>query len=200
MPWLVKIWQVISCAKSMHHLETRLLWQLKLTGGFVSTCDVFNCLFPLNVQNEIQLLSRVFCYSWLVCLSGFWLRNAPLVKVENPISDGIVFVFHLAWCARELESLECFWPYFIAVRSCISMFTLFGWFCFVVVVFFFLISWSRTYFNLCGLFVHVCKIWDNDLTYPIRFDQINHSIKELKNSFSNETFAAKYDSVLSRTP
>ena len=29
--------------------------------SFVSTCDVFNCLFPLNVQNEIQLLSRVFC-------------------------------------------------------------------------------------------------------------------------------------------
>ena len=88
--------------------------------SFVSTCDVFNCLFPLNVQNEIKLLSRVFCYSWLVCLSGFWLRNAPLVKVENPISDGIVFVFHLAWCARGLQSLERFWPYFIAVRSCIS--------------------------------------------------------------------------------
>ena len=24
--------------------------------SFVSTCDVFHCLFPLNVQNEIQLL------------------------------------------------------------------------------------------------------------------------------------------------
>ena len=46
--------------------------------SFVSTCDVFNCLFPLNVQNEIQLLSRVFCYSWLVCLLGFWLRNTSL--------------------------------------------------------------------------------------------------------------------------
>ena len=43
--------------------------------GFVSTCDVFNCLFPLDVQNEIQPLSEVFCYSWLVCLLGFWLRN-----------------------------------------------------------------------------------------------------------------------------
>ena len=54
-------------------------------------------LFPLGVQNEIQLLSRVFCYSWLVCLLGFWLRNAPLVKViGNPISVCIVFVFHLA--------------------------------------------------------------------------------------------------------
>ena len=69
---------------------------------FVSTCDVFNCLFPLNVQNEIQLLSRVLCYSWLVCLLGFWLRNTSLVKVANPISDGIVFVFHLAWCVRGL--------------------------------------------------------------------------------------------------
>ena len=63
----------------------------------LSTCDVFNCLFPRNiVQNEIQLLSRVFCYSWLVCLSGCWSRNTSLVKVGNPISDGIVFVFHLA--------------------------------------------------------------------------------------------------------
>ena len=32
----------------------------------------------------IQLLSTVFCYSWLVCLLGFWLRNASLVKVGNP--------------------------------------------------------------------------------------------------------------------
>ena len=36
--------------------------------SFVSTCDVFNCLFPLDVQNEIQLLSRFFCNSWLDCL------------------------------------------------------------------------------------------------------------------------------------
>ena len=63
--------------------------------SFVSTCDFFNCPFPLDVQNEIQLLSEVFCYSWLVCLLGFWLRNTSLVKVGNPISDGIVFVFIL---------------------------------------------------------------------------------------------------------
>ena len=29
--------------------------------SFASTCDVFNCLFPLDVQNEIQLLSGVCC-------------------------------------------------------------------------------------------------------------------------------------------
>ena len=96
MLWLVKISQVSSCGKFMQHLESCLLcidswrWQ-----SFVSTCDVFNCLFPLDVQNEIQLLLGVFCYSWLVCLLGFWLRNTSLVRVGNPISDGIVFVFTL---------------------------------------------------------------------------------------------------------
>ena len=119
MLWLVKIWQVSSCGKFMQHLETCLLsgdswsWQ-----SFVSTCVVFNCLFPLNIlQNEIQLLSRVFCYSWLVCLSGFWLRNTSLVKVGNPISDGIAFVFYLAWCVRRLKSLERFLPYLIVFSA-----------------------------------------------------------------------------------
>ena len=79
-------------------------WNL-FTLSFVSTCDVVNCLFPLNiVQNEIQLLSRVFCYSWPICLSGFWSRNTSLVKVRNPILDGIVFVFHLVWCKRVEKS------------------------------------------------------------------------------------------------
>ena len=50
--------------------------------SFLSTCDVFNYLFPLDVQNEMQLLSRVFCYSWLVCLLDFWLINASLVKIQ----------------------------------------------------------------------------------------------------------------------
>ena len=63
--------------------------------SLVSTCDVFNCLFPLDVQNAIQLLSGVSSYSWLVCLLGFWSRNTSLVKVGNQISDGIVFVFTL---------------------------------------------------------------------------------------------------------
>ena len=68
--------------------------------SFLSTCYVFNCLFPLDIQNEIQLLSRVFCYPWLVCwlFFFFWMRDASLVKGGNPISDGIVFVFQLAWC------------------------------------------------------------------------------------------------------
>ena len=70
---------------------------------FVSTYNVFNSLFSLHVQNEIQLLSGVFCSSWLV---GFWLRNTSLVKVGNPISDGIIFFFHLAWYVRVAEKSD----------------------------------------------------------------------------------------------
>ena len=57
----------------------------------MSSCDVLNGFFLLGVQNEIQLLSRLFCNSWLVCLLRFMLTNAPAVKViGNPISDAIV--------------------------------------------------------------------------------------------------------------
>ena len=93
MLWLLKIWQMSSRGKFMQHLEACLLWQLKLT----KFCVSLRCL---DVQNEleIQLLSKVFCYSWLVCLLGFWLRSTSLVKVGNPISDGLVFVFHLRPC------------------------------------------------------------------------------------------------------
>ena len=86
--------------------------------SFVSTCDVFNCLFPLDVQNEIQLLSGVFRYSWLVCLLDFWLRNRSLVKVGNPISDDIVFVFYLAWWVKRVEKSEAILA--LLDRSCIS--------------------------------------------------------------------------------
>ena len=75
--------------------------------SFGSSCDVFNCLFLLDVQNEIQLLSRFFCNSWLDCLLRFWLRNAPHVTViGNPISDAIVFKTELtqfAWGVRGLK-------------------------------------------------------------------------------------------------
>ena len=112
MLWLVKIWK-------KKYAVSWNLFPLTAEAGSV-WCDFFNCLFPLDVQNEKQPLSRVHCYSWLVCLMGFWLRNASLVEVGNPISDGIVFVFHLAWCVRGLQSLKRYWPYLIPFRSCIS--------------------------------------------------------------------------------
>ena len=92
--------------------------------SFASTCNVFNCIFTLDVHNEIQLLSGVFCYSWLVSLLGIWLRNTSLVKVWNPISDGIVFVFYLAWCVKGLKSLKRYWHYLIPSRAASRMVSL----------------------------------------------------------------------------
>ena len=78
--------------RKIHAASGNLLTDSWSWQSFVSSCDVLNCLLPRDVQNEIQLLSRLFCNSWLVCLLRFLLTNAPLVKViGNPISDGIVF-------------------------------------------------------------------------------------------------------------
>ena len=75
----------------MQHLETCLL--MAEADRVLCQLGMFLTVFLLlDVRNEIQLLSRFFFISWLVCLLHFWLRNAPLVKViGNPISDGIVF-------------------------------------------------------------------------------------------------------------
>ena len=91
--------------------EDRVLCQLVFF-LFVLICFFvfFSVFFSQDVQNEILLLSAVFCHSWLVCLLSFWLRNTSLVNVGNPISYGIVFVFHLAWCVRGLKSLKQYWP------------------------------------------------------------------------------------------
>ena len=37
---------------------------------FLCHLDVFTCLFALDLQNEIQLLSTFFCYFWLAWLSS----------------------------------------------------------------------------------------------------------------------------------
>ena len=82
---------------------------------------IFLTVFFLSMYKmKYSCYQESSCYSWLVCLLGFWLRNAPLDKVGNPISDGIASVFHLAWCVREFKSPKRFWPYLIAFRSCIS--------------------------------------------------------------------------------
>ena len=106
MLWLVKIWQVRSCVKFMQHILKFDCFDSWSWQSFESTCDVFDCRFPLDVQNEIQLLLLM-----AGLFIGFLLRNASLVKADNPISDGIVFVLHLAWCVRESWRLKRSLPY-----------------------------------------------------------------------------------------
>ena len=96
MLWLVKIWQVSSCGKFCSILKL----------VYFAEADRVLC--------QLVMFLTVFfhwMYKWLVCLLVFWLKNTSLVNVGNPISDGIVFVFHLAGCVRGLKSLKRFWPY-----------------------------------------------------------------------------------------
>ena len=92
-----------------------------LTGEFMRKIYAASCnLFTLTTEADrvlCQLLMfltvffhwmykmKYSCYQESSVIHGwfvYWLRNAPLVKVGNPVSDGIVFVFHLAGYVREL--------------------------------------------------------------------------------------------------
>ena len=50
--------------------------------SFLLPCDVFNCLFLLDVRNEIQLLSRFFCNSWLAIIEK--LKHRVVHFTQNP--------------------------------------------------------------------------------------------------------------------
>ena len=52
------------------------------------------------------------------------LESCLLLKVGIPFSDGIVFVFHLSWCVRGLQSLKRYWPYLISFRAASRMVSL----------------------------------------------------------------------------
>ena len=89
----------------LQQLETCLLWQLKLT-EFCVNLWCFLMSFPTGcikwntaAINSLLLFMAVF-------LLNFWLRNAPLVELRNPISDDIVFIFHLAGCGLKSPSSD----------------------------------------------------------------------------------------------
>ena len=145
MLWLIKIWQVSSCGKFTQHLESCLLWQLKLTEFCV------NFLMFWTVFFHWMYKMKYGCYQESSVIHGWfvdWLFGWVMCRCQsrrNPISDGIVFVFQLAWCVRGFKSLKQYLPYLIAFRSCISN----GkpeWSLYLMFVFLSLISWSRAQF------------------------------------------------------
>ena len=93
MLWLVKIWQVSACGKFMQHLESCLLWQLKLTEFCVNLWCFLTVFFhwmykmKYSCYQESSVIHGWFVY-WVF---GWEMRR--LSKLGNPISDGIVFVF-----------------------------------------------------------------------------------------------------------
>ena len=94
---------------TMHTCWTSMLWRDSCKNRVSSDQYYLTVSRAQDVQNEIKLLSGVFCYSWLVCLLGFWLSQSR-----------IVFIFHRAWYVRGLKSLKRCWLYLIPFRSCIS--------------------------------------------------------------------------------
>ena len=169
--------------------------------SFVSSWDVFNCLFLLDVQNEIQLLSRFFCNSWLVCLLHFWLRNAPLVKViGNPISDGIVFKNELTYLplfeAQEgwkvsSDSGLTWWPSGAASRLSCRLVSLSNY---CLWCFFFPISWCRAYFMRLVYFMHETMIWPTIVSNVFRHFSTANTRKTFRRIFSYD-FDCKKESL-----
>ena len=83
----------------MQHLETCLL----IAEANRVLCPLmmfFNYLFPLDVQNEIQLLSRVLSYSWLVV---YWVFGSEIRRLSK-----LIIRFRMA--------LFCFSPCWMRTR------------------------------------------------------------------------------------
>ena len=96
-------------AASGNLLTDRWSWQ-----GFVSSCDVFNRLFLLDVQSETELLTRLFCliHGLFIALlvekctacQSHWKSDFGWHRFQN-----WAYSLALAWGVRELKSLKRFW-------------------------------------------------------------------------------------------
>ena len=91
---------------------------------------------------------------------GFLVEKYVALQSRKSDSDGIVFVFHLAWCVRRLKSLKRFWPYLIVFSA--SQKVSLSNYC---ICLFFISNLMKSSVVYAAIwFMHVCKIWDNDLT------------------------------------
>ena len=121
---------------------------------FFSGCTKYSCYQESSV-----------IHGWFVYWVFSW-EMRRLSKFGNLISDGICFVFHLAWCARGFKSLKQLWPSLIVSGTESQMVSLSNYciLMFVFVISNFMKSSTVHADSLCGKFMHVCRIWVNDLT------------------------------------
>ena len=83
--------------------------------SFVSSCDVINCLFLLGVQNEIQLLWRLFCKFVAVLFIALFVDKCTACQSHWKSDFGWhrfqkwAYSLALAWGVRRLKSLKRFW-------------------------------------------------------------------------------------------
>ena len=91
MLWLVKIWQVSSYGKFMQHLESCLLWQLRLT-AFLTVFFHWMHKMKYSCYQESTVIHGWFVY-WVF---GWEMRR--LSKFLHPISDGVLIRFRFSPC------------------------------------------------------------------------------------------------------
>ena len=87
--------------------------------SFVSTCNVFNPLLPLDVPKKAAAIKSILLFVASLFI-GFLVERCVACQSRKSDFGRHRFRFHLAWCVRGFKSLKRFWPYFIAFRSCIS--------------------------------------------------------------------------------
>ena len=111
--WLVKKFNRWVHAQNLCSILNLVYFDSWSWQSFVSTCDVFNFLFPLDVAAIRSLL--LFMASLFI---GFLVEKyVALAKSESRFRMASFFVFHLAWCVRLLKSLKRFWPYLIVFSA-----------------------------------------------------------------------------------
>ena len=88
--------------------------------SLVSSCDVFNCLFPLDASTKWNSAAFKILLLFISGLFiGFLVEKCAACESHWKPDFGWHRV-HLAWCVRGLKSLKRFWTYLMAFRRCIS--------------------------------------------------------------------------------
>ena len=103
MLWLVKIWQVSSCGKFMQHLqhlETCLLWQLKLTEFFVNLW-----CFLLSFPTGCTKWNTAAINSLLLFMAGLFIEFLveKCAACQSQKSDFVWHRFHFSPCWMRVE-------------------------------------------------------------------------------------------------
>ena len=100
MLWLVKIWQVSSCGKFMQHLETCLLWQLKLTEFFVNLW-----CFLLSFSTGCIKWNTAAINSLLLFMAGLFTEFLveKCAACQSQKSDFVWHRFHFSPCWMRVE-------------------------------------------------------------------------------------------------
>ena len=94
-----------SCGKCMQHLETCLAEADRVL-SFVSTCDVFNCLFPLKVQKWNSAAIKSLLLFMASLFIGFLVEKYVACQSRKSDFGWHRFVFHLAWCLLMRKRVE----------------------------------------------------------------------------------------------